>query len=41
MRNVKAVAFYRRKQRFTGIIKTALIHDNLPIPEQAKTIYAG
>ncbi len=41
MQNVKAVAFYRDKQRFAGVIKTALIHDNLPIHEQAKTIYAG
>ncbi len=33
MQNVKAVAFYQQQeQRFTGIIKTALIADNLPIP---------
>ncbi|MFP2289800.1 hypothetical protein ACLEY9_16260, partial [Escherichia coli] len=27
-----ASLFTGDKQRFTGVIKTALIHDNLPIP---------
>ncbi len=41
MQNVKAVAFTGDKQRFTGVIKTALIHDTSLFHEQAKTIYAG